>query len=96
LAFYTQKVARYESEKGEIEQAARTWDTRAEGLDAQGPYFDMAEALYQIALVISAVGILSKRRLLILVALLIGLAGIGYSYYAYNLGALVPAAPVLA
>ena len=57
-----QEEARYNKEKKEIEQEARKLEHERDVNRAKDPYFDYAEVLLQIAIVMSSVSILSASR----------------------------------
>lgn len=57
-----EEEARYNKEKKEIEQEARKLGHERDVNRAKDPYFDYAEILLQIAIVMSSVAILSASR----------------------------------
>ena len=57
-----EEEARYNKEKKEIEQEARKLEHERDVNRAKDPYFDYAEVLLQIAIVMSSVSILSASR----------------------------------
>ncbi len=57
-----EEEARYNKEKKEIEQEARKLEHERDVNRARDPYFDYAEVLLQIAIVMSSVSILSGSR----------------------------------
>lgn len=57
-----EEEARYNKEKKEIEQEARKLEHEGDVNRAKDPYFDYAEVLLQIAIVMSPVSILSASR----------------------------------
>jgi hypothetical protein len=83
---YNETAARYESEpdkdepnnplkgEGKKELSARAKDFEAQRDRAllQDPNFDFAEALFQIAIVLASVAILSSRRMILNLAILLG------------------------
>ncbi len=66
---------RYGAEKKEIEQAAKNLEHKRDGYAARDPYFLIAEALLQIAIVMSSVSILARSGVIFSFSL--GLAAIG-------------------
>lgn len=83
---YKATVARYESEpdptdptnplkgegKRELLNIARDWEARRDHAQAQDPNFDYSTALYQIAIVLGSVAIISSRRGIFSMALILG------------------------
>ncbi len=79
---YTEKVQRYDVEKGEIKRTAEGFQQDYERLDARHDQFDMAEALTSIAVALFGITALTqKKRLLYLawafaaIGVVLGLAG---------------------
>ena len=62
LQRFTEEEKRYAEEKKDIEKAARKQEAERDRNQAKDPYFDYAEVLLQIAIVMGAVSILSKSR----------------------------------
>jgi len=81
IAEYRKNVARYESEpesregKKELLERAREREAKRDRALAQDPWFDYAEALLQIAIVIVSVSIIASRSLLLVVGGLLGIVG---------------------
>ena len=75
---YKATVARYESEpetgegKRELFERAREYEARREHGQAQDPNFDYSGALFQIAIVLSSVSIVSASRRLLWLGLALG------------------------
>jgi hypothetical protein len=90
LADYQQTIERYESEpdpndpetllkgegKQELKAQAHYYETLRDKAMERDPYFDMAEALYQIAIVLASVSILINSRWLLGAATLAGLSAL--------------------
>ena len=80
LARYRATVARYESEpetgegKRELLARARQFEERRERAQRQDPNFDYAQALFQIAIVVSSVSILTAGRPLLWLGVALGAA----------------------
>jgi len=82
---YEDEVARYKKEKSEIEAEARKFEaekTRCQQIVAP---FGVAVPYLQVAIMLSALGALMKKRFLWLVGCGFGLIGLGYFGYAYYL-----------
>ena len=59
---YADDAKRYAAEKGEIEQNAKKLEAQRDIGIAKDPYFDYAEVLLQIAIVMASISILSGSR----------------------------------
>ena len=59
---FADEEKRYSSEKKEIEQAAKKLESQRDVAQARDPYFDYAEVLLQIAIVLASIAILSGSR----------------------------------
>jgi hypothetical protein len=66
---------RYNAEKKDVEKEARKLEHERDLYQVKDPYFMFAEALLQIAVVMSSVAILSKSRSAFSVSLVLGVAG---------------------
>jgi Domain of unknown function (DUF4337) len=81
LADYRKNIARYESEpdtgegKRELMAKAREHEAKRDRALKQDPYFDYAEALLQIAIVLVSVSIVADQRWLLLVGGAVGAVG---------------------
>ncbi|MGO9614302.1 MAG: DUF4337 domain-containing protein [Dissulfurispiraceae bacterium] len=67
--------ARYSDEKKEIEKEARKLDHERDLNRIKDPYFDFAEALLQIAIVMASISILSVSRPIFYFAIVVALMG---------------------
>lgn len=75
LAKAAEEETRYAAEKKEIEAAAKRLDAERDINQKKDPYFDYAEVLLQIAIVMASISILSRSRQMFYFAL--SAAGIG-------------------
>src|SRR5919197_1476051 len=75
LAEFTAETQRYNAEKKNIEQDAKKLEHERDVNRNRDPYFDFAEVLLQIAIVMSSVSILSSSRLLYGLSLILALCG---------------------
>ena len=81
VADYKKTIARYESEpdtgegKKELLAKAREHEAKRDKALKQDPYFDYAEALLQIAIVLVSVSIVADQRWLTLIACGLGVVG---------------------
>ena len=71
----TDEEKRYNTEKKEIEQEAKKLEQERDLYRTKDPYFDYAEVLLQIAIVMASIAILATSRPLFFFSL--GLAGLG-------------------
>ncbi len=82
LLDYQKNVARYESEpetgegKKELMQRAKNHEAKRDEALARDPWFDYAEALLQIGIVLTSVAIITGRRAFFNVSAVLGLFGI--------------------
>jgi hypothetical protein len=78
-----QEILRYEAEKEEIKYEAETMDAKANYCQARGGNFGMAVMFLQIAIMLSAIAALMKRRSFWVIGLAAGAIGIGFLAYAW-------------
>ena len=62
LARFAEEEKRYNAEKKDIEKQAKALEHERDVNRAKDPYFDYAEVLLQIAIVLSSISILSRSR----------------------------------
>ncbi len=72
---FAEEEKRYSAEKKDIEKDAKKLEHERDLWQAKDPYFLIAEALLQIAIVMSSVSILSRSRLIFGFSLLLAAAG---------------------
>ena len=75
LAEFAAEAKRYNAEKKDIEQAAKTLEHQRDVNRSRDPYFDFAEVLLQIAIVISSVSILASSRMMYGLSMILALCG---------------------
>ena len=75
LKSFVDEEKRYNGEKKEIEQAAKQLEAQRDVAQARDPYFDYAEVLLQIAIVMASIAILSGSRPVVWIS--VGAAGLG-------------------
>ena len=75
IAFYREKVARYESEKEEIKKQAEAYEAEYDRLNIHDDQFDIADAGISVALAVLGIAALTRRSWLVWFALLF--AGVG-------------------
>lgn len=77
--------SRYAAEKKEIEQAAKKLEKQRDVAQARDPYFDYAEVLLQIAIVMASISILASSRPVFWVSVGCALIGAALSMNGYLL-----------
>ena len=75
LAEFSAETKRYNTEKKDIEKDAKKLEHERDVNRQRDPYFDFAEVLLQIAIVMSSVSILSSSRLMYGLSLILALGG---------------------
>jgi hypothetical protein len=80
---FEQEIQRYDKEKKEIRSKAEGFQAEAEKADLKGVQLDLAEAFYQIAIILSAICLIAKSRWLWQISMMLGCVGIGCSLYAW-------------
>ncbi len=85
LAKFAEEEKRYGEEKKEIEKEARKLEHERDIHRARDPYFDFAEALLQIAIVMASIAILSNSRPIFLFSLVLALFGAGLTVDGYTM-----------
>jgi hypothetical protein len=75
LKKFEEEEKRYNTEKKDIETDARRLEHERDVYQARDPYFLLAEALLQIAIVMSSVSILARSRTIFLFSLVLAVAG---------------------
>ena len=90
LAKLAEEEKRYNEEKKEIEKEAKVREHERDVNRAKDPYFDFAEALLQIAIVMSSISILSTSRFTFVFSLLLAVIGVLLTLNGYTLLVKVP------
>jgi len=90
LAEFAAEAKRYGTEKKEIEQEARKLEHERDVNRTKDPYFDFAEVLLQIAIVLSSVSILATSRLLYGVSFVLAMCGTLLMLNGYTLAVALP------
>lgn len=84
LAATSREIARYDGEKGAIKTKAEEHERLAGWFQRRGAVMSVAVMLLQIAIMLSSVGAIIKRRSLWQTGLALGLCGVGYMLAALN------------
>jgi len=90
LAEFTAETKRYNTEKKDIEKDAKKLEHERDVNRQRDPYFDFAEVLLQIAIVMSSVSILSRSRLMYGLSLILALSGTFLMINGYTLWVILP------
>jgi hypothetical protein len=90
LAQVTAEEKRYNTEKKVIEQEAKALEQQRDLNREKDPYFDFAEVLLQIAIVMSSIAILSTSRPMFALSLVLAICGTLLSVNGYMLLAKLP------
>ncbi len=90
LARFAEEEKRYNTEKRDIEQEARRLERERDVNRDKDPYFDYAEVLLQIAIVLASVSILSGSRPVFGVSLVTAVLGALLSINGYTLLVKIP------
>jgi len=85
IAKAEKEIVRYEAEKAEIKLEAETLDAKAAYSQARGSNFGLAIMFLQIAIMLSAIAALMKKKLFWVIGLCAGALGISYLTYAWAL-----------
>jgi len=72
---FAEEEKRYNAEKKDIEKDAKKLEAMRDSFQARDPYFLIAEALLQIAIVMSSVSILARSRLIFSFSLVLAVVG---------------------
>ena len=76
LKKFDEEEKRYNVEKKDIEKEAKKLEAVRDGFQARDPYFLVAEALLQIAIVMSSVSILARSGLIFSFSLILAVVGV--------------------
>jgi len=90
LAEFTAETKRYNTEKKDIEKDAKKLEHERDVNRQRDPYFDFAEVLLQIAIVMSSVSILASSRLMYGLSLILALCGTFLMINGYSLWTMLP------
>ena len=90
LAEFAAETKRYNTEKKDIEKDAKKLEHERDVNRQRDPYFDFAEVLLQIAIVMSSVSILSSSRLMYGLSLMLALGGTFLMINGYSLWTMLP------
>ena len=75
---YGKKLARYETEKAEIQKEAKHHEQVRDDAQKHGQTFGIAVIFLQIAILLSSIAALVKKKLVWIIGMAVGIAGIVY------------------
>jgi hypothetical protein len=90
LKKFDEEEKRYNAEKKDIEKEAKRLEHERDVFQARDPYFLLAEALLQIAIVMSSVSILARSRLIFFFSLALAVVGVVLTANGYLLAFKLP------
>jgi hypothetical protein len=74
---YQAQVSRYTKEQAEIEEQAKDFEGESARAQRKADRFDLGEVFLEIALVISSLALLSRKRFYWFLGIISGVAGLG-------------------
>ena len=90
LSEFAAEAKRYNAEKKDIEKDAKKLEQERDVNRSKDPYFDFAEVLLQVAIVLSAVSILASSRLMYGVSFVLAVCGTLLMLNGYTLAVALP------
>ena len=90
LSQFAEEEKRYNAEKKDVEKEAKALEHERDLYRSKDPYFDYAEALLQIAIVMSSVSILSRSRPIFYFSLLLAIGGALLTLNGFKLFVILP------
>jgi len=78
IAEYDKKVAKYEAEKADIMKTARGFEAQREDAQKHGAPFGLAVIFLQIAILLSSIAALLKKKPVWMLGLAVGIVGVVY------------------
>ena len=90
LQKYEENLVRYQSEQNEISEKAKSYEKEAEHSEHKGNWFDIAEVLLQISLVMCSVTILTRQSLFFKMGLAFATSGALLAVLAHLPGLIKP------
>jgi hypothetical protein len=78
IARYTSEVARYKTEKADLEKAAKAKQREYEDLNVHDDQFDLSDAAFSVSIAILGVTALTQKRWLLFVGLAFALIGLTF------------------
>lgn len=85
IAFFEQEIKRYEIEKNDISKEAKKHEKISKNSEERGNVLDLAEAFYQIAIVLSAIALIARQGVLWVLSLVLGSIGIITTFVALTM-----------
>ena len=83
IGIVVQKIEKYEKEKNEIKASAEENEDISEAADSKSNWYDLAEAFYQISIVMAAIALIAKSRKMWAFSCILGFVAICLTSYAF-------------
>jgi len=83
ISDFKSKVDTYNKEKADIQTEAQRLEKLSASEGNKASVYNYANAFYQIAIILSAIALLIKKKYMWLAGVVLGLIGIGFSVFAY-------------
>jgi len=83
VAYFETEIKRYDGEKEQISKEAKTAEVLMEKADKKGLKLDLAEALYQISIVMAAISMIAKNKPTWYLSMALGFSAIAITSYAH-------------
>jgi len=83
LAEYDSTIARYEGEKAQIQQDAKAFESERDHNQEHSRTFGMAVIYLQIAILLSSIAALMKKKAVWVAGLAVGIVGLSYFSWAF-------------
>lgn len=80
---FDSKVQTYNKEEADIQTTAQNFETASEKADAKSSMYDYANGFFQIAIILSAIAILIKKKYMLYASIGLGILGTGIAVYAF-------------
>jgi hypothetical protein len=84
------KLAEYKTEKAEIMEKAKAAEAQRDKASRRDPYFDYAEVLMQISIVLASVSMLTRSRKSFLTSIVVACVGILFAANGFTLLIAIP------
>lgn len=85
IIFFEEEIKRYETEKNEIAKDAKKHEKVSDNAEKRGNVLDLAEAMYQIAIVLSAITLIARQGILWTLSIMLGTVGIVTTFVALTM-----------
>jgi hypothetical protein len=83
IAAYDSSITRYDQEKAQIQADAKSFETMRDHAQAHAQVFGIAVIYLQIAILLSSIAALMKKKLIWVAGLAVGMVGLGHFAFAF-------------